>query len=91
MQRLDDRSRMSGDVHVRFCERLEGRFLRATRLIITANTQEDILNIMPHVETWLSQRGLRLNSEKTQVVSIHDGFDFLGFNIRQFKGKWLVS
>jgi len=32
MQRLDDRSRMSGDVHVRFCERLEGRFLRATRL-----------------------------------------------------------
>ena len=31
MQRLDDKSRMSGDVHVRFCERLEGRFLRATR------------------------------------------------------------
>ncbi len=33
MQRLDDRSRMSGDVHVRFCERLEGKLLRATRLL----------------------------------------------------------
>ncbi len=33
MQRLDDKSRMSGDVHVRFCERLEGRFLRATRRV----------------------------------------------------------
>ena len=31
MHRLDDKSRMSGDVHVRFRERLEGRFLRATR------------------------------------------------------------
>lgn len=61
----------------------------ADDFIITAKTQEDILNIIPHVETWLSQRGLRLNSEKTQVVSIHDGFDFLGFNIRQFNGKCL--
>ncbi len=40
MQRLDDRSRMSGDVHVRFCDRLEGRCLRATRLIVTANNRE---------------------------------------------------
>ena len=30
--RLDRKSRMSGDVHVRFCERLEGKFLGATRL-----------------------------------------------------------
>jgi len=31
MHRLDDRSRMSGDVHVRFSESLRGRFPRATR------------------------------------------------------------
>ena len=41
MQRLDDRSRMSGDVHVRFCERLEGRFLRATRLVCAFELQAD--------------------------------------------------
>jgi hypothetical protein len=31
-QRLDDKSRMSREVHVRFCEGLEVRFLGATRL-----------------------------------------------------------
>ena len=41
MQRLDDRSRMSGDVHVRFCERLEGRFLRATRLVACFQYRQD--------------------------------------------------
>lgn len=34
MDRLDKKSRMSGDVHVRFRERLEGRFLGATRLVV---------------------------------------------------------
>ena len=29
--RLDDKSRMSREVHVRFCERLGGRFLGSTR------------------------------------------------------------
>ena len=33
MHRLVDRSRMSGDVHVRFCEGLRGRFPRATQLM----------------------------------------------------------
>ena len=28
--RLNDGSRMSGEVHVPFCERLQGRFLRST-------------------------------------------------------------
>jgi transposase, IS5 family len=31
MQRLDDKSRMTRECHVRFCERLRGKFLRATR------------------------------------------------------------
>jgi len=39
MQRLDDRSRMSGDVHVRFCESLRGKFPRATRLLILCGSE----------------------------------------------------
>jgi len=31
---------MSGDVHVRFCEHLEGRFLGATRLICHCVSEE---------------------------------------------------
>ena len=32
---------MSGDVHVRICERLEGRFLRATRLVMGFESKAD--------------------------------------------------
>ncbi|WP_420887387.1 group II intron maturase-specific domain-containing protein [Candidatus Paracaedibacter symbiosus] len=29
--------------------------------------------------------GLELSLEKTKIISIEDGFDFLGFNIRKYK------
>ena len=37
----DGKSRMSGDAHVRFCEHLEGRFLRVTRLVICCKRGAD--------------------------------------------------
>ena len=40
-QRLDGKSRMSGDVHVRFRERLGVRFPRATRLVIRVSDHDD--------------------------------------------------
>ncbi|RMI30241.1 group II intron reverse transcriptase/maturase [Actinomadura harenae] len=36
---------------------------------------------------WLAPRGLRFNEDKTQVVHLAEGFDFLGFNVRQYKGS----
>ena len=42
----------------------------------------------------LAPMGLRLSPEKTRVVHIDDGFDFLGFNIRRMRkrgsNKWFV-
>jgi hypothetical protein len=32
---------MSADVHVRFCEHLEGRFLRVTRLVVGIEHEAD--------------------------------------------------
>lgn len=29
--------------------------------------------------------GLTLSEEKTQIKNVHDGFNFLGFNIRKYK------
>lgn len=84
MHRLGNKSRMSGDVHVRFCERLEGRFLWATRLIVTAPTQAEIEAIIPTLNEWLTIRGLELHPDKTTIVPVKDGFNFLGFNIRLF-------
>jgi hypothetical protein len=34
-RRLDNKSRMKGDFHVRFCEKLKVKFLGLTRLICT--------------------------------------------------------
>lgn len=37
------------------------------------------------INEWLSTRGLELSEEKTKIVHITQGFDFQGFNIRQYK------
>ena len=33
---------------------------------------------------WLKERGLTLSEEKTRIVHLTEGFDFLSFNIRQY-------
>ena len=40
---------------------------------------------------WLAPRGLAFNEDKTRVVSLAEGFDFLGFNVRRYRGKLLIK
>ena len=41
---------------------------------------------------WLAQRGLSLNEDKTRIVCLTKGFDFLGWNIRRYRnGKLLIK
>lgn len=63
----------------------------ADDFIVTSQNQEDIEEVVPIIENWLSQRGLVLNKDKTKIVQVKDGFDFLGFNIRTYKGKCLIK
>jgi len=89
LERLDDRSRMSGDVHVRFCERLRGKFPRATRLIVTGKSKRLLeQQVRPAIETFLAERGLKLSEEKTAITHITSGFTFLGQTFRK-KGNGL--
>ncbi|NEQ63401.1 MAG: restriction endonuclease [Moorea sp. SIO4A1] len=37
------------------------------------------------INTWLQDMGLELKPSKTQITHTFDGFDFIGFNIRQYK------
>lgn len=62
----------------------------ADDFIVTAETQEDISAILPTIREWLKDRGLELNEEKTQIVQVSKGFDFLGFTIRQFNGHCII-
>jgi RNA-directed DNA polymerase len=65
-------------------------FIRyADDFIITARTQLEIEAIVPIIQEWLQERGLALNDEKTQIVSVQTGFNFLGVTIRHFNGHCL--
>jgi RNA-directed DNA polymerase len=62
-------------------------FIRyADDILVTAGTREDIEAIVPVIETWLAERGLELNTEKTHITHVSAGVNFLGFHLRQFKG-----
>lgn len=63
----------------------------ADDFLITAETKEDIEEIIPKVKEFLEDRGLTLNEEKTRITNVEEGFDFLGFNVRHFKGRCLVQ
>ncbi len=39
------------------------------------------------IEIFLKERGLSLSPEKTRIVHIDEGFDFLGWNLRKYGGK----
>jgi len=83
---------MSGDVHVRFRERLGGRFPGATRLVITGLSKDILENeVKPWVVAFLAERGLQLSAEKTRIVPMDEGFDFLGWNFRKYSGKLLIK
>ena len=40
---------------------------------------------------FMAERGLELSPEKTRITHIEDGFDFLGQNVRKYKGKLLIK
>ncbi len=64
----------------------------ADDFIVTANSKEYLEEkIKPVVEEFLQCRGLILSEEKTRIVNIYEGFDFLGQNVRKYKGKLLIK
>ena len=68
-------------------------FIRyADDFIITSNDKAILEDeILPLVRSFLQVRGLTLSAEKTIFTHIDQGFDFLGKNIRKYKGKLLIK
>jgi RNA-directed DNA polymerase len=63
----------------------------ADDFIVTARDKESLETAKIQIQAWLSERGLELSAEKTLITSIEDGFDFLGYNIRQYNRKLLIK
>ena len=82
-QILKDRFRSSCLVHI---------VKYADDFIITGRSEELLQDeVKPVVESFLRERGLRLSQEKTRVVHIRVGFDFLGQNVRKYGDKLLIK
>lgn len=63
----------------------------ADDFIITADSKETAEEVKDMVSHFLEKRGLKLSEEKTAITHIDDGFDFLGWTFRKFKGKLIVK
>jgi hypothetical protein len=79
MRRLIDKSRMSGDVHVRFCESLRGQFPWATRLLILTKTRWQNRKAVKALNQILNKLKVEKHPDKTYIGKIENGFDFLGY------------
>lgn len=64
----------------------------ADDFIVTAISKEVLeTKVMPTLVSFLKERGLELSLQKTKITHIDEGFDFLGFNVRKYKGKLLIK
>ncbi len=54
-------------------------------LSLLPSPRKEIETIIPIFSPWLRSRGLELNQEKTHIVHVEEGFNFLWVNIPQFK------
>jgi RNA-directed DNA polymerase len=67
-------------------------FIRyADDFVVTAPTKESLEALRPQLANWLAGRGLKFNEEKTRICHKVDGFNFLGFTVRSYGGKCLIT
>lgn len=62
----------------------------ADDFIITGANPEVLEQAKAITERFLKERGLTLSPEKTKMVNISEGFDFLGWNFRKYGDKLLT-
>lgn len=59
----------------------------ADDFVVFCLTKAKAVKALEMIQKWLIERGLELSEEKTSIAYITQGFDFLGFNIRQYPSK----
>jgi RNA-directed DNA polymerase len=64
----------------------------ADDFVVCCFTEQQASDVKAQLAEWLKPRGLTFNEDKTRVVRLGEGFDFLGFNIRRYPvGKLLIK
>jgi RNA-directed DNA polymerase len=63
----------------------------ADDLVALCHTRDEAEQVKARLAGWLTPRGLTFNEDKTRIVTLDDGFDFLGFTVRRQSGKLLIK
>ena len=64
----------------------------ADDLVAMCHRREQAEQVKARLAEWLAPRGLGFNEDKTRIVHLDEGFDFLGFNVRRYRnGKLLIK
>jgi RNA-directed DNA polymerase len=63
----------------------------ADDFVVHCHTRQEALEVKARLAAWLTPRGLAFNDDKTNVVSLSEGYDFLGFNVRRYRRKLLIK
>ncbi len=56
----------------------------ADDFVVFCESREDAATVIDLLKEWLAERGLTLAEEKTRIVHLTEGFDFLGVNVRHY-------
>jgi RNA-directed DNA polymerase len=59
----------------------------ADDLVALCHSRRQAEEVKTRLATWLAPRGLAFNEDKTRIVHLGQGFDFLGFNVRRYHGR----
>ncbi len=63
----------------------------ADDLAAFCHSRHEAGQVKARLAAWLAPRGLAFNEDKTRIVTLDEGFDFLGFNVRRYHGKLLIK
>ena len=63
----------------------------ADDLLALCHSRQEAFEVKAKLASWLASRGLAFNEDKTRVVTLDEGFDFLGFNVRRYGRKLLIK
>jgi hypothetical protein len=55
------------------------------------HSRQQAEQVKARLAAWLAPRGLAFNEDKTRIVTLEEGFDFLGFTVRRYHGKLLIK
>ena len=63
----------------------------ADDMVALCHSRQEAADVKARLASWLALRGLSFNEDKTRVVTLDEGFDFLGFNVRRYHGTPLIK